>query len=143
MKAGIRTIDILILMAALLYACSPAKTAALTDTSWKLILLSVDGQTYELTTPNPITLEIAEKDQIGGSAGCNHYFGAAVFKNDGGLEIRDVGSTEMYCEQGMQTEAAFLSALLEVDTWSTEGNADTLTFTGGAGAFVVVFEKQP
>ena len=35
MKAGIRTIDILILMVALLYACSPAKTAALTDTSYQ------------------------------------------------------------------------------------------------------------
>ncbi len=143
MKPRLHTIDILILMAALLYACTPAKTPALTGTSWQLTLLTVDGQTYELNTPNPVTLKIADEGQIGGLAGCNQYFGTAEFEPDGSLEISDVGSTEMYCEQGMDVEAAFLTALVNAESWSTEGNADTLTFKGGAGAFVVTFQKLP
>lgn len=143
MKATIRTLDIFILMIALLYACSPSSGVDLTGTKWTLTELRIDGDAIELNAPINVTLDIDEKGAIGGSGGCNLYFGTADFKADGSLTIQDVGSTEMYCEQTMDVETAYLSALTKVESWSIDKNANTLTLTGAGGDSLLVFSKQP
>ncbi len=139
MTAKLRTIDILILMAALLYACAPSLAGGLSGAKWTLTGLQTDGNSLLLDTPNPVTLEIGKDGAIGGSAGCNSYFGSADFKTDGRLAISEVGSTEMYCMEGMEIEAAYLGALVEAEAWSLDG--DTLTITAKGGATRLIFSK--
>lgn len=139
MNPKIRTIDILILMAALLYACSPSLAGGLAGAKWTLTGLQADGVSRPLDTPNPVTLEIGEDGAIGGSAGCNSYFGSADFKDDGSLTVSQVGSTEMYCLEGMEVETAFLSALIEAESWSLEG--DTLIITAAGGTVRLEFSR--
>lgn len=139
MNPKIRTIDILILMAALLYACVPSLAGSLKGTEWELTGLQIGGESLALNTPNPVTLKIGEDGSIGGAAGCNSYFGTAKFKSDGSLAVSEVGSTEMYCEQGMEVETAYLAALIEAEAWSLEG--DTLTITAAGGESILIFSR--
>ncbi len=140
MNPKLRTIDILILMAALLYACTPSLADGLSDTKWILKGLHSDGTSLAVNTPNPVTLEIGEDGSIGGSAGCNSYFGSADFKAGGSLTISEVGSSEMYCTEGMDVETAYLAALIKADACSLEG--DTLTLTAGGGSLRLEFYRS-
>ena len=139
MNSKLRTTVILFLMAALLYACAPSLAGGLSGAKWTLTGLQTDGNSLLLDTPTPVTLEVGKDGAVGGSAGCNSYFGSADFKTDGRLEISEVGSTEMYCMEGMEIEAAYLGALVESETWSLEG--DTLIITAEGGATRLVFSK--
>lgn len=74
----------------------------------------------------PITIGF-ESDTFGGTAACNGYGGG--YSTDGAsISWQDVSQTEMGCEgPAMASEAAFLSALLLVDSFEL---ADGLLLTG-------------
>lgn len=134
-----KTLLSLLLATLILAACSAAPSADLTGTKWTLTSLQVDGTSLDLAAPNPVTLEIAKDQAVSGSAGCNSYFGTIDFKPDGSLEVSNVGSTEMYCMEGMEVETAFLAALLEAETWSLDG--DSLTISAAGGKAVLEFSR--
>ena len=61
----------------------------------------------------------SSENQVNGNAGCNGYFGAYESTDDGGLTIPGpIGVTMMFCEQGMEAEAAYLGALETVTAWT-------------------------
>jgi heat shock protein HslJ len=90
----------LMALAVSLVGCSPSP-------QW--VLVALEGK-LPLTGTAP-SAEFSA-NQISGSAGCNHYFGAYAV-GGGNITISDVGSTEMYCmepEGAMDQEQAFLTA---------------------------------
>lgn len=66
--------------------------------------------TWVLPTDNRITIEFTTDGQVNGSAGCNSYFGSYLLGGPN-LITSPIGSTEMWCEDAMDQEAAFLQML--------------------------------
>jgi heat shock protein HslJ len=139
MNTIIKTLLATLLAALILAACSTVQSVDLTDTKWTLTSLQMDGISLDLAAPNPVTLEIAEDQAVSGSAGCNSYFGTIDFKPDGSLKISNIGSTEMYCMEGMEVETAFLGVLRDAESWSLDG--DSLTINAASGKSVLVFSQ--
>lgn len=107
--------------------------------SWTLESGTVDGEPIALLDDYPVTLVI-EGEQAGGRAACNSY-GGTVSIDGSSFALGDVAWTEMGCEPAaMESEQAFLAALMLVDTISVEG--DTLTLSGG-GAELVFTRDAP
>ena len=103
------------------------------DGSWTLVSGSVGEEPIPLTPDYPVTLTI-EGSEIGGRAACNSY-GGTVAIDGSSIEIGELAWTEMGCEPAaMETEQAFLGALVVVDTFGVVG--DTLTLTGGGSELV-------
>jgi heat shock protein HslJ len=79
--------------------------------------MTIESGAIDLTLNNPLTLEFSDRSSVGGSSGCNTFFGELSFKDDGKVTPGSFGSTEMACERGMDVEAAYLAALSRVDTY--------------------------
>jgi len=111
-----------------------AGDTGLEDTQW--VLLALRGQPPLAGTAPTATFS---QGQVGGSTGCNHYFG--VYEVSGaGLSIGELGMTEMYCIAPgvIEQEQAFLTALMEVAGYRlVEGQLELLD---AAGDVLLAFE---
>jgi heat shock protein HslJ len=126
--------------AVLLVGCSPgpADSPSLEGTQW--VLVTLEGE-----PPLTGTAPSAEfsADQIGGSAGCNHFFGTYTVSS-GSITISDVGSAEMYCmepEGVMDQEQAFLAALASAIGYRLAGAR--LELLDATGRVILAFEPPP
>jgi heat shock protein HslJ len=131
----------LLLAGLLLAGCdrSPAGSTTLAGTQWVLVTLAGKPPLTGGTVPSA---EFAE-DQISGSTGCNHYFGAYNVRGDT-LTLGTVASTEMAClepEGVMDQEQAFLAALASATSYRLAGPG--LELLDGAGNVVLAFESAP
>jgi len=99
-----------------LVGCTASGPAA--GQTWLLAEMVSNGDPVDLSTNNPITLEISSGNSVGGSSGCNSFFGEMEFKSGGSVSAGNFGSTEMACETGMDVESAYLGALSRVDSYS-------------------------
>ncbi len=127
---NIKSVSIVLILAVLLAGCAAADRPA-AGQSWVVDSLTVDGVKFDLTTNQPLTLEISDGGQVGGSSGCNSFFGELQFKDDGTVIPGMFGGTEMACEVGMDVEAAYLGALSHVDSYEYSQNVLTLTAEDG------------
>lgn len=136
-------LTVLALASIALGACSPidggqAGGASLVGSRW--VLQTLNGQPpLDDTTP---TAEFSESE-IGGSAGCNHYFGSYQATGSD-LTVTNVGMTEMFCmepEGVMEQEQAFLSALTAVAAYRLA--PDRLELLDTAGTALLVFAPPP
>ena len=127
---NIKSVSIVLILAVLLAGCAAADRPA-AGQSWVVDSLTVDGVKFDLTTNQPLTLEISDGSQVGGSSGCNSFFGELQFKDDGTVIPGMFGGTEMACEVGMDVEAAYLGALSHVDSYEYSQNVLTLTAEDG------------
>jgi heat shock protein HslJ len=96
--------------AALAAACAsfaPPMQANLAGTRWAV--QTIDGRPAgAIRAP---TVIFSQDRRVSGSASCNSYFGT-YSTNDGDIDIRGIGRTEMACEQPlMSQEEAFIGAL--------------------------------
>ena len=103
-----RTILLATILILLLAGCAVNRPPA--GQSWLLASLVVNGTVFDLTSTNPINLEISAKDQVGGSSGCNAYFGELTFKDDGKVVPSNFGNTVMACERGMDRRSSLSGA---------------------------------
>lgn len=133
----IKTLSVVLVLAVLLAGCSAADRPA-AGQSWLVDTMTVDGTQFDLTTNQPLTLEISDNNQVGGSSGCNSFFGELQFKADGTVIPGMFGGTEMACEVGMDVEAAYLGALSRVDSY--EYSQYVLTLTADEGQTELVFQ---
>jgi len=132
-----KLITIILVFTLILAGCSSGTIPA-SGQSWRLTSLTVDGTPVDLTTAKPITLEIGDDTNVGGSSGCNAFFGNLEFKSDGTLVPGVFGGTEMACDTGMEVESAYLKALSQVDTYKYSDSE--LTLSGNNGQTVLVFQ---
>ncbi len=86
----------------------PDNSASDTNILNKIWVLQEYGQ--PLLPDTMITIEFTNDGQFHGSAGCNSYFGSYAFDSDN-LITNPIGSTEMWCEDFMDQESAFLQML--------------------------------
>jgi heat shock protein HslJ len=107
----------------LLGACRPAaQPGAFAANSW--ILTTLGGEPIQ---EGVITAEVAEGNQVSGSAGCNQY--STTYTSDGeNLEFSDeIVLTRMMCtEPLMDLESAYLEVLANTARGNVDGNNLTL-----------------
>lgn len=91
-----------------------------------------------------ITLQIVG-NQISGLGGCNTYFATYEGIEDS-LTVDDIGRTEIFCEQTMEAENAYLAALGSASTATREGSTMTIQTDMGTLVFkpvgVVAMENE-
>lgn len=107
--------------------------ATVPDGQWDLVsgVPVVDGF--------PVTL-IIEGADAGGRAACNSYFGS-VTVDGSSITISQLGQTEMACEPGvMESESAYLSALMSMTSWERTGDGLVLRGAGGELVFTPIPE---
>lgn len=104
------------------------------DGAWQLTSGTVDGTEIPLVEGHRITL-VVEGTEIGGTAACNSYFGTLEVGE--GVSFTGIGATEMYCmpDEVMDSEAAYLEALMRVDTAARQGDDLRLSGPGTELAF--------
>jgi putative lipoprotein len=79
------------------------------------VLQKLEGQAVDSTVRS--TLTIAPDGKAGGAAGCNRWFGNAVFAGSS-LRFSQVGMTRMACAKpAMEREASFTRMLGQVRGW--------------------------
>ena len=112
---------------------------ALLGTEWELTTIAITS--VNLVEGTTITLAFDE-ESLGGSAGCNHYFGSYTLDGER-IAIGGIGSTEMYCGEAgvMEQEQLYLSLLGDVASVRIDG--DTLTLFDGEGVRSLIFTKVP
>jgi len=112
----------------------------LANTDWRLVRLGERalevGDRQQVPT---LRLDAAER-RAGGTGGCNRFGGG--YELDGAkLRFREMASTQMACEHGMETEAAYYAALGRVRRWRLA--AGRLELLDDAGAVLAAFEPAP
>jgi heat shock protein HslJ/lysophospholipase L1-like esterase len=115
-------------------------TVSLTGTHWSLTAIN------EAKVENPAAnlqeayiVLMTDNKSLTGSGGCNSLFGTYHLKGNNGIEIEQVGSTKMFCDN-MDSELKILSALREVNSYSIKG--DTLILKKGGKIKVLSFRAM-
>ncbi len=134
MPRPIRTLHCLAAVALVATACGGSTTPGAASDETPLGDWELRTATPAIEVPDGarITLTVQDDDGVlraGGTAACNSY-GGQLALDGSSWTLQQVAVTEMGCDQPrMAAEAAYLAALADVATWSTDG--DVLTLRGG------------
>jgi heat shock protein HslJ len=112
-----------------------------TTNAWVLEAGTLDGSDIPIVEGHPITLIFDEPEgTAGGKSACNQWFGGYTLSGNE-LTFTDVGGTMMACtdEGVMDSEAAFLDAMSQVELFTMEG--DELNLTGEAVDLLFVVDE--
>lgn len=97
------------------------------DGSWRLTGGVHGGDPIPLIDDAPITMTV-DGSEIGGRSACNHY-GGQLAVDGRSISLGAMTMTEMGCDGPiMESEAAYIAALADVERFDRSGEA--LTFTG-------------
>jgi heat shock protein HslJ len=130
------------IVAVIVYTAGSTPPAALTQPTWTLTTLVVDGQEQLLSSSRAATLHVGAHDgQISGSGGCNGYGGSYTLHGSQ-LQIGELRSTAMACLDPVVSaqESHYLQALSRVATYRLEGNM--LTLSGESGRVQLTFQAS-
>lgn len=100
----------------------------LVGTTWVLDAYHLDDIVMPVIEGTEVTAVFGENGNLTGSAGCNRYFAPYNLTNsdsDSSMEIGQVGSTKMYCEEPegiMDQERTYLDLLATVKGYAIEGD---------------------
>jgi heat shock protein HslJ len=116
--------------------------ATMTQPTWTLTMLVVDGQEQALSSSRAATLHFGAHDgQISGSGGCN-TFGGSYTLHGIQLQISMLRSTLIACSDPVLSaqDSHYFQALPRVATYRLEGN--TLTLSGDSGQVQLTFRAS-
>jgi putative lipoprotein len=112
--------------------------AALPGTRW--ILVALDGEAI----PDGVDATLifgAEDGSVGGNGGCNSFGGSIAYQEDGTIDISQIMSTMMACEDAkMSTERGLFNALEAASDYTIEG--ETLTLSDESGTVLAELTAQ-
>jgi heat shock protein HslJ len=111
-------------------------TANLTQSTWTLTRLMVDGREQPLVPGHAPTLHFdpfnGQYYGIHGTGGCNGYGGTYTLIGNT-LHVDSLSYTQIACSAGVDlVESAYFQALLRVERYHLDGNALTLTSADGS-----------
>jgi heat shock protein HslJ len=121
---------------------APTHTANLTQTTWTLTRLVVDGREQQLVPGRAPTLYFGRRNgQIDGVGGCNSYGGTYTLAGDT-LHLTPGFQTQVRCLPTgvMEQEYAYLHALPRVERYHLDGN--TLMLTSADGSVQLTFRAN-
>lgn len=137
---GVLAVGAIVALIALL--APSASSTALTQPTWTLTTLVVDGQEQALSSSHPATLRFGAHDgQVSGSDGCNTFSGSYSLHGTQ-LKIDGLSSTLIGCLDSVVRgqESSYLQALPSVGTYRLEES--TLTLRGDSGRVQLTFRAS-
>jgi heat shock protein HslJ len=127
---------------------TPAQGSAVTDPQmlmiprWFLRGLSVDGKKFDVPADQQnTTLQFVPDGSINGTGGCNSFSGSFQAAQDGKMHFEKVNSTLMACENGMDQESAYFSAMAKVEQFKIQEGK--LILTSADGQTALIFARPP
>lgn len=127
--------------ALLLGACKAPScgSGVLEDTVWDLQSYGKADNLQPLLTNTRITAQFLSTGKIGGTAGCNAYFGNYQKKKNCGLEVSGLGATAMGCAQPiMDQEQQYLQLLQHATHYTVNDNDLRIT----SGQEILVYTRK-
>lgn len=144
----VRLASVAVAGALLLAACSSGSSAPEASVAtWTNVdsltyvstAVTVDGQGKPLASDQPISIRFAD-GQVSIQAGCNTMVGSAAIV-DGVLNVGELASTRMACEQALMDQDAWLARVLSAGPTVTRPDDQSITVTsGGTVIDLVVLE---
>jgi heat shock protein HslJ len=118
-------------------ACGGSGGGDPTANSWAFESGTLNDEAIPYVDGHPITL-VFDDTGVGGQAACNQYFGGYTLDGSS-ISFSELGQTMMAClpDEVMDSEAAYLEALGNVDSFSMSGDQLTLSGQGAEIVFVV------
>ena len=111
----------------------PTTSSDLAGTSWEANEIYVDGNPIGIVAGSRVTLEVSADGAVGGTTGCNSYFGEAVI-TPGGIAIGQMGMTEIGCGEPLNTQENRVVTILQTaDRWAIEGGVLSIGASDGSG----------
>ncbi len=135
----------LVIVGGVAFAALSSTPSSLTQPTWTLTRLVVDGQEQSLSTTRPATLRfLSQERQIAGSGGCNSFGGSYTILGNQ-LRVGELRTTLMACggDDGvsvMEQESHYLQALSLVTSYRLDGS--TLTMSGDGGKVSLTFRAS-
>lgn len=110
----------------------------LTESTWELESGTLDDLAITVLASHPITLTFSE-DGVGGTAACNGYGGSYRISGDE-ISFSELSVTEMACvpDETMESERAYLEAMVRIEKLVLDGDLLTLTGDGVELVFVAL-----
>lgn len=109
---------------------------------WFLRSLTVDGKMIDVPVDQQlVTIQFEPDGKVNGSGGCNSFGTGYQAGNDGKMQFEPIASTLMACEQGMDLENAYLTALAQVTRFKTDQTE--LTLQSADGKTILGFSLPP
>ncbi|HEV2461730.1 MAG TPA: META domain-containing protein, partial [Ktedonobacterales bacterium] len=121
---------------------APTQTANLTQTTWTLTRLVVDGREQQLVPRRAPTLHFGPPvGQLSGTGSCNSYSSAYTLAGDT-LHLSGLSVTQARCLSTalMEQEDAYFRALPRVERYHVDAN--TLTLTSADGSVQLTFRAN-
>ena len=140
MKKILMLMTAVIILAMTVFTGCQASVSPLEDTRWLLVSYGEPGNLKDvLPDAEPTARFDSETKEVGGSGGCNTYFGEYELEGNNLTMIGPFAVTEMWCgdEKG-ELESEYLDILLAAESFEVDG--DTLTITGAEG--VLNYERE-
>ena len=131
MKKILMLMTAVIILAMTVFTGCQASVSPLEDTRWLLVSYGEPGNLKDvLPDAEPTARFDSETKEVGGSGGCNTYFGEYELEGNNLTMIGPFAVTEMWCgdEIGEQ-ESDYLDILLAADSFEVDG--DTLLIRCG------------
>jgi heat shock protein HslJ len=138
--AGVLVVGAIVTM--IIFAASSTPPAALTQPTWTLTQLVVDGQEQALSPTHSATLHFGAHDgQVSGSGGCN-TFGASYSLHGNQVQFGALRSTLIGCLDPVVAgqESHYFQALPRVQTYQIVGT--TLTLRGDSDRVQLTFRAS-
>ena len=112
-------------------------TEQLVDKMWQLTALQGKQLTANYSVfPQPYIIFYAD-NKVGGSGGCNRFFGNYMLSATSHIGFSAIGSTRRACFESMDVENEFLSIFHQIDTYSLK--QDTLHLLSKEGNILATF----
>jgi len=117
-------------------------TATFRNKAWTLQSWGASGAETATIAGTTVTIAFWNDGGCGGSGGCNSYGGLYTTREDGGISITEIYSTEMYCESAgvSDQEALFFARLAQATRWEMVNNTLYLHYGNSER---MVFTTQP
>jgi heat shock protein HslJ len=117
---------IVLLVLLLSMSASGGTLKELTNKEWQLQSFGTIGKESPLIPGTKITLEFGDDERkLEGFSGCNSYVGSYEAREDGTLSVRDIGWTEMACDEPhgvLEQEDRYFRAFINVSTFERQQN---------------------
>ncbi len=125
-------------LAGITWAAAGEQEITLEDTYWQLSqYLDAAGEMTSVASDVTVDLKLSE-GQLGGSAGCNRYFGSYELDGDRLSLTSPMGSTQMACVPPVaEQEQRYLALLAQTSSWEIEGRQ--LAFLDAEGRQILTY----
>jgi heat shock protein HslJ len=120
-----------------------SRVMAIENQKW--VLKTLQGKAFE--NPKDATKRVfltlnSQNKKITGSGGCNSFSGDYELKLDGSFKISDMISTEMFCEDRMETERTFFRAIAETQKMSVSKDKKSLHLLSATNTSLAILELE-